>query len=118
MAKVELIPLGFLTAGSAIVFAHGQPGPANIRAWLVGAVGTLTLAAMTRVDVSREGRPASVRVMAYVIYLAAGAGIVLRLFTGWSEIISAIAGAAWVVAFAVFVLGYLPLLVRPRTATP
>jgi uncharacterized protein involved in response to NO len=112
-----LIPLGFLALGSA-AFDSEPPGPANIRAWLVGAVGTLALAMVIRADLTQADRPALVRIAAYVIYGAVGTAIGLRLFTGWIPVLVPVAGAAWVIAFAVFVLGYMPLLARPRVTAP
>jgi uncharacterized protein involved in response to NO len=110
-----LIPLGFLALGSS-AFGHDQPGPANIRAWLISAVGILALAMVIHADLGPEKRPATVRMAAFVIYAAVATAFVLRLFNGWIPLLAPIAGTAWMVAFAVFVLGYLPLLAQPRAA--
>ncbi|MFL5288278.1 MAG: NnrS family protein [Rhodopila sp.] len=112
-----LVPLGFLALGGS-AFGQEPSGPANVRAWLVGAVGVLSLAMVQRADPDQAERSASVRMTAYAIYGAVAAAIGLRLFTGWIPALAPIAGAAWVVAFVVFVLGYLPLLARSRVTAP
>lgn len=112
-----LIPLGFLALASA-AFRHEQPGPANVRAWLIAAIAILTLAMVTHMDLGRDKPTGTLRMTAIVIYAAVAAVFVLRLLNGWLPILAPIAGVAWMVAFVVFVLGYLPLLARPRTEAP
>ena len=42
------VPLGFVILAGAILFPHSVPISAGIHAWTVGAIGTMTLAIMTR----------------------------------------------------------------------
>jgi uncharacterized protein involved in response to NO len=107
------IPLGFLVIGGGVLFSHDQGNGVDVRAWLVSATGILTLATFARVSLDEAARPRSVRTMARIIYAAIAVVAVTRLFGGLTWILPVIGGAALMVLFAVFVIGYLPVLARP-----
>jgi uncharacterized protein involved in response to NO len=107
------VPLGFLVIGGSVLFAHDQSGGVDVRAWIVSATGILTLAMMARITPDGAGRPSSARTMARIIYAAIAVVAVTRLIGGLTWILPLIGGAALMVLFAVFTIGYLPVLARP-----
>nr|WP_294554637.1 NnrS family protein [uncultured Rhodopila sp.] len=107
------IPLGFLVIGGGVLFGHDQSGGVDVRAWMVSATGILTLAMMARISPDAAARSPSARTMARVIYAAIAVVAVTRLFGGLTWILPVIGGAALMLLFAVFVIGYLPVLARP-----
>jgi uncharacterized protein involved in response to NO len=102
------IPLGFIVIGFTTLSSGSQPIGTNIPLWTVGATGILTLATAARVSFDDSSLPGSARPVAILIYAAVIVAAVARLL-GWP----AIGGTALVVAFAVFAIGYMPLLARP-----
>ena len=110
------IPLGFLVIGVGVLFSHEHPNGVDVRAWIVSATGILILAMMARISLDDAGRPASVRTTARIIYAAIAVVALARLFGGLTWILPVIGGAALMVLFAVFLIGYLPVLARPARA--
>lgn len=89
-----------------------------LHALTIGAIGTMTLAIMTRASLGHTGR--SIRahpliVGAYgLLSLAALARLAVMV---WPEATMAwvvVSGAAWISAFAIFFVIYAPMLMRPR----
>ena len=110
------VPFGFaLTALAALELA---PASAGIYAFTVGAVGTLTLAVMTRASLGHTGRELTASVPTQVIYaaivLAALARVLAALEPGWSGLLLDLTALAWVTAFIGFCIVYGPALWRPR----
>ncbi len=109
--------LGLVLRGlSALVDA--VPPDAALHALGAGAVGTMTLAMMTRVALGHGGRPlvaARPIVLAYGLVIASAALRVAAPFAGGAgyEHTLAVAGALWSAAFAVFTAVYLPILLAP-----
>jgi uncharacterized protein involved in response to NO len=104
--------LGLVTLGVDI------PPSAAIHALTAGAIGTMTLAVMTRATRGHAGRPLAadrptVLIFALVI-LAALARIAAALSTGWFLPLLVASAALWIAAFACFVLAYAPMLLLPR----
>lgn len=90
-----------------------------LHAFTAGGIGTLTLGMMARVSLGHTGRllePAPVMTRAFVlINLAALLRVALPLaFPGVYAQSMLAAGLAWVVAFAMFVVVYAAVLMRPR----
>ena len=110
--------VGLAMAGVA-AFSSNVPSSVAAHAFGTGAVGTMVMAVMTRASLGHTGRalvPAKPTVWAYWwITLAA----LLRTFgvlfapAYYTEILVA-AGSAWIIAFALFVRVYAPLLIGPR----
>lgn len=97
-------------------------GDAGLHALGAGAVGTMTLAVMSRAALGHTGRPLHAPptiVAAYVLVLFAGAGRVatgLGLLPGsWGY---AGAATAWAIGFGLFTITYLPMFFRPRADRP
>jgi uncharacterized protein involved in response to NO len=93
---------------------------AGTHALTVGAIGCLTLGMMARVSLGHTGRPLVVRrttVVAFgLVTLAAALRVVAPIagalpYPMWL----ALSAAAWSTAFALFLVGYAGVLVRPRS---
>lgn len=107
--------LGFLTLGAAILFAPGLRA-AGEHVWLIGGVGLMTLAVMSRASLGHGGLPLRVGGRVASLYLLLAAAVVLRVAGGAAPgffLIEA-AGVVWIAAFAGFAALYWPVLTRPR----
>ena len=74
---------------------------------------------MARVTLGHTGRPLSVRpsmVVAFVLLnlAAMGRGLLPSFFPLWFRELIIASGVLWVVAFAIFVVIYAPILTPPR----
>lgn len=112
------IPAGFfLTALSALDLI--APG-AGVHAWTGGAIGTMTLAVMTRASLGHTGRALSASITTQGIYaavvVAALARICAALEPVHAQILLSVAGVAWSVAFLGFATIYGRLLLFARKA--
>ncbi|MFC1673664.1 NnrS family protein [Pseudomonadota bacterium] len=84
----------------------------------VGAIGTMTLAIMTRASLGHTGRTIKAHPLIVLAYGLVSAAAVLRLSVlvwpaSGAELISA-SGLAWSATFVLFSVIYAPILVRPR----
>ena len=91
----------------------------GIHGLTVGAVGVITLGMMSRVALGHTGRDINTTLLTNLAFLLLNIGAVLRVllplvlpsqYTTWVNI----GGGLWVLAFALFVIVYLPILIRPR----
>lgn len=111
------IPLGFLTLALGELLP-GWVGPSQIpHAWMIGAIGGMTLAMLTRVSLGHSGRPLQSSSMTVTIYIALLVAALFRMASEiWpsAEILLYISATGWIGAFIGFVVTYLPILTRPR----
>ena len=111
------VPIGFFLAALAIVApTHVLPAGA-LHAWTVGAIGTMTLAVMTRASLGHTGQALVASPSTQLIYGAiviAAVARVLSAFDIWREGLLAVSATAWVAAFGTFVVSFGPLLLKPR----
>lgn len=110
------IPAGFVLTSLAS-FGVILPS-AGLHAWLTGAVGTMTLAVMTRASLGHTGHelvagPGTQLIYAAVV-VAALARVLVSLSPVWAPVLIHIAALAWVAAFGGFAMLYGPLLFRAR----
>jgi uncharacterized protein involved in response to NO len=112
------VPLGYLLSGLAafdIVLAS-----AGIHAWTGGAIGTMTIAVMTRATLGHTGHLLEASVGTQAIYAAIVLAALLRICAsiGSADMqhLLAAAGTAWTCAFLGYALLYGPSLFRPRGA--
>ncbi len=120
-AAYFFVGVGFLLAGMAEL-SHGRvASSAGIHAWTTGAVGTMTLAVMTRASLGHSGRPLTAGPTTVIIYAAVVAAAILRIASALAPELTLLllpaAGVAWIVAFLVFVAAYGPMLAK-RHAVP
>jgi uncharacterized protein involved in response to NO len=111
------VPLGFLLLGASGFVVALSP-TAGIHAWSVGAIGTMTLAVMTRATRGHTGRaleaPASTQLVYGAVIAAALLRILAALPSAFSRELMWAAGACWVAAFWGFCAEYGPMLVRGK----
>ena len=112
------VPLGFLLGALAVLVPGSLAGTAALHTWTVGAIGLMTLGVMTRATRGHTGRELAASPVTAAIYGAMTAAALLRIGAGvlpdaYMLLIGA-AGAAWSAAFALFLLEYAPMLLRPR----
>src|SRR6185369_16395222 len=113
---------GWLAAGLLLLGANGflplLPASVAVHALTVGAIGTMTLAVMTRATLGHSGRPLSAGHGTIVIYALVTLAAVLRLAVplagAGAMALTWAAGAAWSAAFGLFVLLYGRPLTRPN----
>lgn len=105
------IPLGAFALGAAIL--SGSSGLAAAQhLWMVGAIGGMTLAVMTRATLGHTGRPLRADRMTVTIYFALLVAVAARLFADKVPSLTDLSGIFWLLSFGGFVLCYAPLLVR------
>jgi uncharacterized protein involved in response to NO len=107
-----------LGLGVAVVIPELVPPSSAIHALTAGAVGTMTLAVMTRATRGHTGRSIVADRATIAIYLLVTLGAALRTAApyfddGYVMVLSA-GGVLWSAAFALFVIAYGPMLVRRR----
>jgi uncharacterized protein involved in response to NO len=110
------VPIGF------VLVALGAMGlvlpSAGLHAWMVGGVGLMTLAVMTRASLGHTGHALVAGAGTQAIYAAVLIAVVARLaavfFPARAFELLHLATIAWVAAFAGFAVLYGPLLFRPR----
>src|SRR5262249_62268467 len=94
------------------------PPTGALPAWTTGAMGLMTLAIMTRASLGHTGRDMSTTPTTVAIYgamlVAALARIAAPLLPVFYYQMLLIAGGAWFLAFALFVVTYRPMLMRAK----
>lgn len=95
------------------------PPSLTAHAFTLGAFGVLTLGMMARVALGHTGRPmrsASAMNLGFVLMNVATTIRVFAVYLApkWYLIWIILAGALWLVAFAIFLAIYTPILLRPR----
>lgn len=116
-AGYAFVPLGFF-AVAAGQFLPGM-GPAAQHVWMVGAVGLMTLAVMTRASLGHAGRPLHAKRPITALYAALIVAVMARFAAGafpTQSWLLYLAACAWIVAFAGFAVIYWPILTRPKAA--
>ena len=111
------VALGLLLIGLNGLLAWAPPG-APLHALTVGAIGTMTLAVMTRASLGHTGRPLVAGRGTIAIYVLVTLAALLRVaapfFGAQMAEITALAGLAWSGAFGLFAILYAPLLLRSK----
>jgi uncharacterized protein involved in response to NO len=113
---------GWLALGLLLVGLNGLtdmlPATTALHALTVGAVGTMTLAVMTRASLGHTGRPLSAGPVTKTIYGLITVAALLRILSPLTgnriDLALWLAGAAWSCAFGLFAVFYGLVLMRPR----
>jgi len=106
------VAVGMLLLGLGIAL----PG-APVHAFTVGAIGTMTLAVMTRASLGHTGRALVAghgTVAIYVLITLAALMRVAAPLSPWPLVLTSLAGCAWSAAFGLFALLYGPSLIRKK----
>ena len=113
------LAVGLLLLGLNQLFAV-LPPTAALHALTVGAIGTMTLAVMTRASLGHIGRKLKAGPATLAIYLLITLAALLRVVSplagDLSELLLLLAGTAWSGAFGLFAVCYGRALLRPRAA--
>ncbi len=111
------VPLGFLLMGGNELLGVTAPA-APLHALTVGAIGTMTLAVMTRATRGHTGRPLLADRWTAAIYVAITLAAILRIgapFTGEHHFAAlAVAGGMWSLAYGLFVVLYFGMVTTRR----
>ena len=111
------LALGLVWLGLNGLFEWVAPAAA-LHALTVGAIGTMTLAVMTRATLGHTGRPLAAGPATRAIYAMVSLGAALRVaapLTGAGTLVlTSLAGAAWSTSFALFALIYGRMLLGAR----
>lgn len=111
------LALSFLLLGASVLLPLAVPASAALHALTAGAIGTMTLAVMTRASLGHTGRDIVADGWTSALYLAVTAGAALRVAAPFADrfymdlLIGG--GGLWSLAFALFALRYGPILCRP-----
>jgi uncharacterized protein involved in response to NO len=112
------VPLGFAMLAANVLAPQVVSISAGIHAWTVGAVGTMTLAIMTRASLGHTGHALAAGPLTHGIYATVVIAAVLRVAAAVlpdaMTLLLCASGAAWIAAFWMFAAGYGPLLMQPR----
>lgn len=110
------VPVGFILAALA-AFDLVAPS-AGIHAWTGGAIGTMTLAVMSRATLGHTGQALEASAATHLIYaaviIAAVARVCAVLEPDHAGILLVVAGAAWATAFLGFAATYSAAFWSPR----
>ena len=114
---------GWLSLGFLLLALNGfrpvMPATTALHALTVGAIGTMTLAVMTRASLGHTGRPLAAGKATTAIYALVTMAAVARLLAPLTEdhylAMLAVSGTAWCGAYSLFVLTYASALMRPMT---
>ena len=112
------VPLGTLLLALSILWPQLMTASGALHGWTTGAMGMMTLAVMTRATLGHTGREVVTTPSTLVIYVAIVCATLARLAAPllpqmYYELLLT-AGAAWLLAFGLFVLVYGPMLAQPR----
>jgi uncharacterized protein involved in response to NO len=104
----------FALLGVAILLPDAVPHSAALHALTAGAVGTMTLAVMTRASLGHTGRAIVADRFVVAMYGMVSAGAALRvaapLVGDWYGHVLACGGTLWAGAFLLFAVRYAPIL--------
>jgi uncharacterized protein involved in response to NO len=112
------MPVGLALKGTHLL--TGSPWTAHwLHALTIGAAASMVVAVMTRAALGHTGRPLLAARSIAIAYLLLSFAALVRVFLpafgvidySWTIII---AGAIWLAAFALFLIKYTPILMRPR----
>lgn len=117
---------GWLVVGFALLGLSGLvpvvPHSAALHALTVGAIGTMTLAVMTRATLGHSARPLSADRATVLVYLLVTLAALLRIAApmagGAYLALTWAAAAAWSGAFLLFAVSYRHLLIPRQAAHP
>lgn len=90
----------------------------SLHALTIGAIGTMTLAIMTRASLGHTGREIKAKPIIVAAYGALTLAVPARLaMAAWPDRafeLMMVSGGLWIFAFAAFFIVYAPILTRPR----
>lgn len=109
------VPLGFFLVALSIWQPATLPFSGAFHAWTIGAIGMMTLAVMTRASLGHTGQALTAGPAERLIYVSVGVAAGARLIAAFDlspMLMLQFSAAAWVMAFAIFIIKFGPLLLR------
>jgi uncharacterized protein involved in response to NO len=114
------VPLGLIAVAAAATGVIDAVSALHVLT--VGAIGTTTVAVMTRATLGHTGRPIAASVSTIACFLAIVVAATTRpLAAFWPDAflpVLAASGTAWVLAFALFTIEYGVMVLSPRRSLP
>lgn len=111
------LALGYAVRALALISAAGSSAWA-LHGILVGAIGTMTLAMMSRATLGHTGRALRAGPVLTAAFIAMQLAVLARLGAPWLGFEAwIVAGMLWSMAFACYILRCAPMLLRPRPAS-
>lgn len=109
------VPIGFAFLAVQAAKPDLVPESAVMHTWTAGAIGTMTLAVMTRASLGHTGHAPTATRGTTLIYGAVVAAATLRIAASlakdWYVPLLNMSGLAWMIAFLAFILIYGPILI-------
>jgi len=117
---------GFLLVGfllKAMSIWWGVPPDLGLHAFVVGGIGLMTIGMMSRVSWGHTGRnvavpPKMLAPIFWLILLSVLFRVVAPIFENVHMWPTVFAQGTWIIGFSLFVMTYLPVLIRPRVDRP
>lgn len=107
------IPLGAFALGLDQLLGNFSAAGAQ-HLWMAGAIGSMTLAVMSRATLGHTGHALSANRKTLAIYLSLFGAVLARVLTSiWSDM-SYVSGILWLLAFIGFAWTYGPMLLRSK----
>ena len=111
-----LAAAGFLAVGAHGLWPSSAPYAAGVHEWAVGAIGVMTFAMMIRATLGHGGRALVASKGTLFANLCVVAALLARIAMAFLPDLALplmdVAAAAWLLAFAVFLVVYGPMLIR------
>lgn len=112
------VPVGFALMAASVLAPATVPKATVLHAFGTGAMATMMLAMMTRATLGHTGRPLAADRATTAIYVlitaAALSRLVAALAPGTYQLGLGLSGAAWILAFAIYLAAYAPMLCGRR----
>lgn len=110
------VPIGFFL--SALAALELTASSAGVHAWTGGAIGSMTIAVMTRASLGHTGQALSASASTQFVYLAVVVAALARICAALEpdhlQALLLVSGAAWTLAFFGFAAAYGPLLMSKK----
>ncbi|WP_323771841.1 NnrS family protein [Antarctobacter sp.] len=107
------IPMGAIALGLAGLTGTGTAAAQHL--WMAGAIGSMTLAVMTRATLGHSGQPLLADRWTLAIYLSFFGSVTARFGADAVPVLIHVSGLLWLIAFGGFAVAYGRLLLRERT---
>ncbi|WP_417208937.1 NnrS family protein [Antarctobacter sp.] len=106
------VPLGAISLGLAGLTGTGAAAAQHL--WMAGAIGSMTLAVMTRATLGHSGQPLLADRWTVLIYLSFFGSVAARVGADALPVLIHVSGLLWLIAFGGFAMVYGRLLLRKR----
>ena len=112
-ASYLFIPLGALALAADTLLGNDTT-VAGQHIWMAGAIGSMTLAVMTRATLGHTGQALRANRATVAIYLALFASVAARWLSGLYPELITVSGLFWIAAYIGFAFAYGPALLRAK----